>query len=183
MTCWKCHEAVEGPACVSCGSLQPPPPKPDLFEVLGLSRTWAMDRKDIDRAWRARSRQTHPDRFAGQGALQKRMALQWTATLNEARRVLRDRVTRAWYLSTGAARAPEKGGPVSDQAFLEEVFELQMDAQMGEDITTRAEALLQTVDHELDGLFVAWETGDATLDAVPDVLARRKYIHNILVPH
>ena len=142
-----------------------------------------MERKDIDRAWRARSRETHPDRFAGQGALQKRMALQWTATLNEARRVLRDRVLRAWYLSTGASRPPEKGGPVSDQDFLEQVFELQMEAQMGEDISTQAQALLQTVDDELDGLFVAWETRSAPLDAVPDVLARRKYIHNILVPH
>ncbi len=126
MHCWQCKEPVGGPACVSCGSLQPPPPRPDLFGILGLERRYGLERKELDRAWRARSRTTHPDRFAGEAALQRRLALQWTAHLNEARRVLRDPVARAWYLSTGEPRPPSKGAPTVDQGFLEEVFELQM---------------------------------------------------------
>ena len=178
MTCWKCHEAVGGAVCVSCGALQPPPPKPDLYAVLGLERSWSVDRKAIDKAWRAKSRETHPDRYAGAGALQKRMALQWTATLNEARRVLRDRVSRAWYLSTGATRPPERGGPTLSQDFLEQVFDLQMEAQMGEDVTDTAKTLLASIDEELDAAF----SGD-DLAQVPDILSRRKTIHNILEPH
>ena len=168
---------------MSCGVLQPPPPKAELYEILGLPRHWFIDRKEVDRAWRAKSRQTHPDRFAGQGALQKRMALQWTATLNEARRVLRDRISRAWYLSTGESRAPEQGGPVLDQDFLEAIFELQMEGQMGEDITQQAGEMLEAIDAELDDAFVVWERDEGSLEAIPEVLARRKYIHNVLEPH
>lgn len=183
MSCWRCHEAVGGAVCVGCGALQPPPAQPDLFAVLGLERSWRVERKELDRAWRAMSRQTHPDRFAAQGALQKRMALQWTATLNEARRVLRDPISRAWYLSTGALRPPEKGGAVLDQDFLEQIFELQMEGQMGEDIAPRAQALLDGVNEELDTLFTAWEADQGSLEAVPAVLARHKTLHNILHPH
>ncbi len=183
MSCWRCHEPVRGPVCVSCGVLQPPPPKADHYQILGLERRWCIDRKDVDRAWRAKSRQTHPDRFAGQGALQKRLALQWTATLNEARRVLRDRISRAWYLSTGESRPPEKGGPVLDQDFLEAIFELQMEGQMGEDISPRAREMLETIDAELDEGLVAWERDGGSLESIPEVLARRKYIHNIVEPH
>ena len=54
------------------------------------------------------------------------MSLQWTASVNEARRVLMDPLRRAHFLATGRSEPAETGGPVMDPEFLEEVFELQM---------------------------------------------------------
>lgn len=178
MVCWKCNEKVGGPLCVSCGALQPPPPKPDFFEVLGLDRRYSLERKVVDSAWRAKSRVTHPDRFAADGALQRRMALQWTASLNEARRVLRDPVARAWYLSTGEARPPEKDAPAVGPEFLEQVFELQMSSP--EEKKARGLEMEAALTQEITALFEAWEAGDADLSAVPERLSRLKYVSNLV---
>ncbi len=180
MHCWSCKEPVGGPGCVSCGSLQPPPPKPDLFGILGLERRYSLDRKDIDKAWRARTRGTHPDRYAGQTALQRRLALQWTAHLNEARKVLRDPVARAWYLATGSSRPPSKGAPSVSQDFLEEVFELQMGDD--EERQRRGALLQQALEDEITAMFTAWEAGEGGLERIPERLSRLKYATNLCKP-
>ena len=179
MHCWSCHEPVESANCVSCGNLQPPPPKPDFYLVLGLKRRYGISRKEIDGAWRKRSRLTHPDRFAGQAALQRRLALQWTAHLNEARRVLRDPVARAWYLSTGSAQPPSRGAPTVSQDFLEEVFELQMGDP--EERVTRGGQLKAALEDEIAAMFEAWEQGEGDLEQVPERLSRLKYATNLTI--
>lgn len=181
MSCWKCREPSEGPRCGACGALQPPPAHPDLFAILGLQARYHLDRDAVDAAWRARSRITHPDRFAGASALERRLALQWTATLNEARLALRNPVSRAWYLATGSARPPERGGPALSPDFLEEIFDLRMQAaDEPEVVRTRVEALKVELDGELDGIFSAWEAGLGALAEVPERLSRLKYVDNLL---
>lgn len=181
MICWKCHERSDGIRCPGCGALQPPPARAELFAVLGLEPRYHLDPQAVDAAWRGRSRQCHPDRFAGASAVERRMAVQWTATLNEARRALRDPVGRAWYLATGAARPPERGGPALAPDFLEEIFELRMEAEDAPDaVRARAEELKVELDGAIDAAFVSWEAGAAPLDAVPELLSRLKYVDNLL---
>jgi len=149
--------------------------------VLGLARTWRLERRALDRAWRAVSRRVHPDRYAGRRAVERRMALQWTATINDARRVLRDPITRAWYLATGADRPPERGGPVPDSDFLEEMFDLRMAAAEGEPgAGERANAMRAALMAELDTIFDAWEAGGGDLSAAADRLMRLKYVDSML---
>ena len=107
MICWKCHESVGGPVCVGCGAIQPPNQALDPFAMLGLERRYHLEAKDVDIAWRALSRKVHPDRFAGRSAVERRMSLQWTASINEARRVVRDPRSRAHFLATGRAEPAE----------------------------------------------------------------------------
>lgn len=186
MSCWRCHEKVGGPVCASCGAVQPPPAQPDFFDALGLPRRWSLDQKQVDSAWRDRSRLVHPDRFAGKSAVERRMSLQWTATINSARRALRDPIQRGWYLATGAARPPEDGNAALDPDFLEQVFELQLEA--GDDpqgVSAQAQALKSAVMTELEQHFAAWEADDdADLDraAVTELLARTKYLENLITP-
>lgn len=181
MVCWTCHEAVEGPKCAGCGVLQPPPARPDLFGVLGLPRCYQLDPARIDAAWRLRSRDTHPDRFARAQAVERRFALLWTALLNEARRTLRDPVSRAWYLSTGRPTPPESGGPALAPDFLEEIFALRMEAEEDPDaVRARAAHLKQDLDSELQTLFSRWEGGEGDLRFVPERLSRLKYVDNLL---
>lgn len=181
MNCWKCHEAVSGPVCVGCGSIQPPPPAPDLFAVLGLKRRWELPEAELNAAWREVSRKVHPDRFAGRSAVERRMSLQWTAVINEARRVLKDRSARARYLATGRSRPSDDRGPALDPDFLEEMFELRMEADMDpEGVRPRAEAMQAEIQGEIDGIFQRWEAGGGDLSAVEERLARLKYLDNLV---
>ena len=68
------------------------------FALFGLPEQYAQDAAAIDARWKALQRQTHPDRFAAQGAAAQRVAMQWSARINEARRRLSDPLTRAAYL-------------------------------------------------------------------------------------
>ena len=68
------------------------------FALFGLPERYAQDAAAIDARWKALQRQTHPDRFAAQGAAAQRVAMQWSARINEARRRLSDPLARAAYL-------------------------------------------------------------------------------------
>jgi molecular chaperone HscB len=179
--CWRCHEPVGGPVCSSCATIQPPRPDTGLFALLGIERAFFFENADLERAYRALSRKVHPDRFARKSAVERRMSLQWTAAINEARRVLKDPVQRARYLATGQAEAPETGGPVLEPDFLEQIFELQLEAQSDPaDAAATAQKLRSSLWSEIEGALRAWESGDASLDALPEQLARLKYIDNIV---
>lgn len=177
MTCWTCNESVQGPVCAGCGAIQPPRPDPDYFEVLGLPRRYHLGERDVEKAWRTLSRKVHPDRFAGRRAVERRMSLQWTATINEARRVLRDPMQRAHYLATGRAAPEEAGGPQLDPDFMETIFELQLEARVDpEGVREQVETLRAQVEGELDEVFSRWEEGEGPLDAAEDLLARLRYL-------
>ncbi len=180
MICYRCHEPVQGPVCPSCEALQPAPPQADPFVVLGLPRRWHVEVAEVDRRWRDLSRKVHPDRHAGGRALERRFALQWSALVNEARRVLRDPTARAWYLATGLPRPPETHGAALDPAFLQQVFEWQEAAEEGRlDRDEVARARQADLDR-LEEVFSAWEAGEGDLEAVPSLLSRMKYYDNLL---
>ena len=178
MICWQCHESTEGAVCVGCGSLQPPPPKADPYLVLGLKRSFTVSNEDVEEAWRSVSRKVHPDRWAGKPAVFRRMSLQWTAAVNESKRVLSDPLARAWYLSTGVPRPPERGGPQPDGDFLETIFDLQMMSAANPDAARETvRELWDTHRGELDDAFEAWESGNGTLDEVGMILAKLQYLN------
>jgi len=164
--------------CVGCGAVQPLPPEDDLFAVLGLPRRAHLTEEQIEHAVRERSRVVHPDRHVSAGAVERRMALQWTAKVNEARRTLRDPVKRAYYLVFGQAdteRAPQP----SDLAFLERVFAWRMEAET-DPVAVRREVALARDDLEqrLEAVFVAWESGRGDLEPARDLLSRLRFVVN-----
>lgn len=67
----------------------------DDFELFGLPRRFAIDRREVDSRWRALQSEVHPDRFATEGAAAQRLAMQWAVRVNEAHRRLKDPVARA----------------------------------------------------------------------------------------
>ena len=70
----------------------------DDFTLLGLNRAFALDRAQLDAAWKALQAQVHPDRFAAEGAASQRIAMQWAVCVNEAHQRLKDPLKRAAYL-------------------------------------------------------------------------------------
>ncbi|MEY4083648.1 MAG: fe-S protein assembly co-chaperone HscB [Pseudomonadota bacterium] len=70
----------------------------DYFSLFGLPRQFDLEADHVESAWKRLQSVVHPDRFAGGGDLQRRMALQWSTRINEAHQVLREPVGRATYL-------------------------------------------------------------------------------------
>ena len=68
------------------------------FELVRLPQRFRIDAAALERAYRDLQTDVHPDRHAASGDVQKRLALQASARVNEAYRVLRDPVARAEYL-------------------------------------------------------------------------------------
>lgn len=68
------------------------------FELFGLRPAFRLSRERIDRAYRDIQSEIHPDRFAHAGEAEQRLAMQWTARVNEAYAILREPFERARYL-------------------------------------------------------------------------------------
>lgn len=68
------------------------------FELFGLPQSYALDRTQLDSAYRELQNTVHPDRFAAQPDAEQRVAMQWATQVNEAFRTLRDPVSRGVYL-------------------------------------------------------------------------------------
>ena len=70
----------------------------DDFTLLGLPRSFALDRAVLDAQWKALQAKVHPDRFAAEGGTAQRVAMQWAVRVNEAYQRLKDPLKRAAYL-------------------------------------------------------------------------------------
>lgn len=70
----------------------------DDFELFGLAPRFEQNRTAIDAQWRALQAKVHPDRFATEGAGERRVAMQWAVRVNEAYQRLKDPLQRAAYL-------------------------------------------------------------------------------------
>ena len=68
------------------------------FELFAVPARFAQDRAELDARWKELQREVHPDRFAAQGAAAQRVAMQWSARINEAYQRLKDPQRRAAYL-------------------------------------------------------------------------------------
>jgi curved DNA-binding protein CbpA len=177
MICWNCREPVGGAVCPGCGKLQPPPSDADHFALLGLPRTGGFEPREVDKAWRKLTRTTHPDRFAGGRAVEKRMAQQWTARAMDARAVLRDPIRRALYLATGSGDLPEQGGPHVGDDFLERMFELQMAARMGEDgVLEQVDTIENQLRARLNEVLAHFDVTGEGLNGIPALIARLRYL-------
>ena len=113
------------------------------------------------------------------------MSLQWTAAANEARRVLKDPITRARYLATGSSRPKEVGGPKMEPEFLELIFELQIEQDDDpKGVSNKAQSLYTEQFSKLELEFEQWEAlnVDQKRDSsvrVEMILAKIKYLRNL----
>lgn len=91
----------------------------DDFELFGLPRRFALDPLQVDARWRALQAEVHPDRFAADGAVSQRLAMQWAVRVNEAYRRLKDPLARAAYLCELAGAAVDtRDNQAMPKAFL-----------------------------------------------------------------
>ena len=130
MECWSCQAETHGaPICPSCGRIGLPAPGATHFDTFGLRPGYDVDLAELERKYRDLSLKVHPDRYAQAAAHERRAALEQTSALNEAWRVLKDAVRRAFYLLRlhGVDLEAEQGAQRAQMPldFLEEVMALR----------------------------------------------------------
>lgn len=148
----------------------------------------AIDLKDLEKRFYARSRQLHPDVFARKSQAERDKALEDSAVLNDAYRTLKDPIARAMYLlKLDGFDIGEQGTKDVPPELLEEVFELNMaieeaDAAQLDASRKRFEALRDDVDGEIFSMFTGWDAshGKTVLGDIRGLLNRRKYITNLI---
>jgi molecular chaperone HscB len=191
--CWQCGAPVEDALiCQQCHSLQPPPA--DYFEIFGIKRRLDLDVDALQQTFYRLSRQLHPDRYTRRSAREQQYALEATALLNDAWRVLRDPVQRAEYvLSMEGLDIGEQRSKDVPPELLEEVFELNMaleEMREGDDSvrpqleSARAnfERMQAEADVSLSELFRLYDADPEreTLARIRGMLNRRRYIRNLI---
>jgi len=96
----------------------------DHFARLGLPAALDLDAGALDKAYFARQRQWHPDRFVGKPAEQRARASVEAAGLNDAYRTLKDPLSRAVYLAgLKGVDLPGDGKTIDDPELLMEAME------------------------------------------------------------
>jgi molecular chaperone HscB len=166
--CWACQAAEDGSGdrCGTCGALQPARPGEDLFAALGVPRRFAQDATELERRFRDRARAFHPDRFARAQARERRIALERSARLNEAHRVLRAARSRAGYLLALLGGPPPDGVPLAP-AFLAEQLEVR--EGIAGALAARDEAEMRRIEATLTGQLDAVDArlGELLADEAP----------------
>ena len=116
--------------CPQCSKILSIGRQGDYFAFLGLPRKINLDPAEIERQFRALSRQFHPDYFYNATPAERRASLERSSYLNDAYRTLKQPVSRIAYLldlegvMTAADRAHGATSVQPPAALLEEVFAL-----------------------------------------------------------
>jgi molecular chaperone HscB len=163
------------------------------FEIFGLSPSVDLDLGALEAKYRALAMEAHPDRAAGADAATRRKMAEQTASLNEAIKVLKDPVRRAFYLlklrgvdlENETAAAKQKMPP----EFLEEVMERReaLDAARESKDVARAQAMGDEVRGLLDAALARARTAltkpptdAAAVTEATEALARVRYFTRYL---
>ncbi|HYP06920.1 MAG TPA: Fe-S protein assembly co-chaperone HscB [Bryobacteraceae bacterium] len=162
----------------------------DYFGFFGLPPKLTLNSADLQTRFYSLSRQFHPDRFARRAPAEQEYALNATALLNDAYRVLRDPIQRAEYLlaQQGFDIGEQRSNDVPPE-LLEEVFELNMlleESPSKEELEaarTKFHRMMAAIDGELQSLFHQYDAtaGDkSVLQRIRGVLNRRRYVQNLV---
>ena len=174
----------------------------DYFTFMGLPRKLNLDAADLERRFRALSRQFHPDFFYNATTAERRASLERSSYLNDAYRMLRNPISRLQYLLQIEGLAPAGPAEATRQVppgLLEEVFALNEELDEIRDLRAggapadvwqaRLERARQPIEvkriqheAELGALSAKWDAagGQDVLKALQDQFLERNYIHNLL---
>ena len=102
----------------------------DHFARLGLPAALELEPATLDRAYFARQRQWHPDRFVAKPPEERARASAEAAALNDAYRTLKDPLSRAVYFaSLKGVELPGDGKTIDDPDLLMEVMDAREELQ------------------------------------------------------
>jgi molecular chaperone HscB len=182
----------------------------DYFSFFGLPRRLAIDVADLERRFRALSRQFHPDYFYNATTAERLASLERASYLNDAYRVLKQPLDRAEYLLKLEGLPPvgqHQDATAMEPGVLEEVFALNEELDgiraaresgvAPADLEARLDAAQRPIDErtarqesQLESLFQRWDrqvdeeapadVRRATLESLRRLLQERSYVANLI---
>lgn len=174
--------------------------QPDYFELFGLPRRYALDRKALEDAYERLTLEHHPDFFTTADDAAREEAARISALVNLGYRVLRNDLERAAHLLDLFTGGRELDTTALPEGFLQEMFTLQEevdaldsaevetpgDEERREALQREAEERLEAVHAERDALFDAAADGaagapdPAALQAIQSNLNCERYLRRLL---
>jgi len=159
----------------------------NYFQLFGLPETFELDLQRLSERYRELQRTFHPDKFAASSALERRLAMQRAAEINQAFHTLKDPVERATYLLSLRGVDNRNTAAKVDQAFLMEQMELrerlaelrsQPDPstaleELIADITRRTNTVLQELTRQLE------ESSERSHTAAQESVAKLMFLRKI----
>lgn len=128
----------------------------NYFELFDLEPGFDVDQALLSERYRALQKQWHPDRFAHLSERERRLAVQYTAHINEALATLKSPLRRAQYLLLLAGRDTHgESGAQLDPLFLMQQMELRerlADVSEHDDPEAELDALREQADSALRNL-------------------------------
>lgn len=135
--CWTCGvERGRASFCPACSKIQTVIKNTSYFDCLDLPENMGLKRAEIEKAYRKRAQQVHPDLFAKDSRIERKLALEQTTYLNDAYQTLKKARTRAEYLMKRRGHEIGKEDQrVDDMAFLMEMLELRETLESAKEYT------------------------------------------------
>jgi molecular chaperone HscB len=162
----------------------------DYYSLFDLPREFGLDLPELERRFRDRSRQLHPDRFAKAEPKERRLSLERATRLNDAHRALKDwRLRAAYLLKLAGQDVFGEGRTFNDPEFLEEQLEWREalalaradgDAAALAGIAERARGRLVALQAEVASFFEEPEWFSETVWEIARRLSRARYYDNIV---
>lgn len=122
--------------------MSPPDFQRNYFQLFDLPVGFAVDLARLGERYRHLQRELHPDRYAGASAHEQRLAVQYSALVNEAYATLRKPLSRALYLLDLAGLTAERvAAEPLDGGFLITQMELREKLEGMEDLVDPESAL------------------------------------------
>lgn len=198
MNCPHCNkETTSQEYCSECGRILPPIER-NYFDVFGLPvDRLVIDTSQLEKRFLELSRKYHPDRFASKTPLENQIAHEYSSSVNNAYRTLKEPVSRAKYVverQLGSIEEKSASVPPDMAEFFFEIHDvLDTIRESNGDAPESALKEVQKADQELREKVQQLESDlrqqFASYDSAPDkknlekikeILSERSYIRSFL---
>jgi molecular chaperone HscB len=160
--------------------------KKNYFQLFDQAPVVDLDVKQLGEQFRQLQQQLHPDRYAGKSAQEQRLAVQYSALVNQAYSTLRHPLSRSLYLLELEGMSPQEiASQKVDGAFLMEQMELREKLEsIGSmvDPETVLDHLITEINRDISNHQVEFSTAyeAADLEAAAAACVKMQYLEKFL---
>ncbi|KAL7640347.1 UNVERIFIED_CONTAM: hypothetical protein RMT77_008618 [Armadillidium vulgare] len=179
--CWKCKSLSQGKVfCPNCNILQPLDTSLNYFEILGIEKSFQLNKSQLIKIYRNLQTIFHPDKFSIKSEEEQAIALEHSSAVNKAYNTLSNPVTRAEYMLVEAGEPISEGEISLEHEFLMDIMEINEkladadDKEVVKEISDKNNAIMEDLIRKAEKYFA-----DEDIKEAKKIVAKLKYYNNI----